>query len=355
MSSTLRSIFAACVLSAWLPGAALAHHSANLTFDPNRLIEIKGEVVEWRFKNPHTLMVLDGVEVVGGVDSRQGIQRWEIESSAATGLRARGIDESTFRPGDRIRVRGNPARNASSHRANAFGGAGGFFREDGTRFETSTTQTLPAPVAAKGTGVERLAGIWRSPAQPYGASSPLALTAAGKAAVAGYDQKLSPANTCESMSIPDVFNAPYLVTIEVAPERIVVRNQAYSVERSIPLDGKAAPADPARKFGTVRGRVQDGKLVVDSDGYPASRWGLGAATQVMGAGTDIPSSTRKAVSETFSVSDDGLTLIYQYTVSDAEYLTAPFSHRVEMARQPDGLPVFPYDCDKESAAQFSRD
>jgi hypothetical protein len=172
--------------------------------------------------------------------------------------------------------------------------------------------------------------------------------------VAGYDQKLSPANTCEPMSIPDVFNAPYLVTIDVTPERVVVRNQAYNVERTVPLDGTAARADPAARFGTVRGRVQDGKLIVDSEGYPASRWGLGAATQVMGAGTDIPSSTRKAVTETFSVSDDGLTLIYEYTVSDPEYLSQPFSHRVELPRQPDDLTVYPYDCDPQSASQFSR-
>jgi hypothetical protein len=354
MSSTLRSLFAASLLSACASGAALAHHSANVTFDPNRVIEIRGEVVEWRFKNPHTLLVVNGVEV--GAESREGAQRWEIESSAATSLRARGMDENTFRPGDRIVVRGNPARNASSHRANAFGGGGaGFFRADGSRFETAAPRPTSAPVAAKGTGVARLAGIWRSPAQPYGASSPLSLTAGGKAAVASYDQKLSPANTCEPMSIPDVFNAPYLVTINVTPERVVVRNQAYSVERTIPLDGKPAPADPAGRFGTVRGRVQDGKLIVDSNGYPASRWGLGAATQVMGAGTDIPSSTRKAVSETFSVSDDGLTLIYEYTVSDPEYLTQPFSHRVELPRQPDDLPVYPYDCDPKSASQFSRD
>jgi hypothetical protein len=75
----------------------------------------------------------------------------------------------------------------------------------------------------------------------------------------------------------------------------------------------------------------------------------------MGAGTDIPSSTRKTVSETYAVSDDGLTLIYEYTVSDPEYLTQPFSHRVELPRQPDDLPVYPYDCDPKSASQFSRD
>ncbi len=70
MSSTLRSLFAASLVSACGSGTALAHHSANVTFDPNRVIEIRGEVVEWRFKNPHTLLVLNGVEVDGGAESR---------------------------------------------------------------------------------------------------------------------------------------------------------------------------------------------------------------------------------------------------------------------------------------------
>jgi hypothetical protein len=96
-------------------------------------------------------------------------------------------------------------------------------------------------------------------------------------------------------------------------------------------------------------------LVIESSGYPASAWGLGAATQVMGAGADVPSSAQKTVVERFSASENGLALIYEYTVEDPVYLTESFSHRVEMARLPDDTVFYVYDCDVESASQFSRD
>ena len=182
------------------------------------------------------------------------------------------------------------------------------------------------------------------------------LTAAGREAWERYDQKLSPANTCEPMSIPDIHNAPsYIVTIEIADKQAVLKNQAYKVVRTIPLDGSEAPADPKQQFGIVRGRIDNGALVVESRAYPASKWGLDAATQIMGAGADVPSSPQKTVVERFSVSPDGLKLTYEYTVQDPVYLAAPFSHRVEWARLPSNTTVYPYDCDVESASQFSRD
>ena len=53
--------------------------------------------------------------------------------------------------------------------------------------------------------------------------------------------------------------------------------------------------------------------------------------------------------------DDGLTLVYEYAVNDPVYLAEPFSHRIEMARLPGDTPVYPFDCDVQSASQFSRD
>jgi hypothetical protein len=158
------------------------------------------------------------------------------------------------------------------------------------------------------------------------------------------------------MSIPDIFNAPVtVVTIEIGADEAVVRNQAYSVARTIPLGETAARADAAGRFGLVRGRIEGDALVIESRDYPASAWGLGAATQIMGAGADVPSSEQKTVVERFSTTADGLTLIYEYTVSDPVYLNEPFSHRVEMARLPNDTVFYPFDCDIESASQFSRD
>jgi hypothetical protein len=353
MAIRARVLFSAGFVAVAVLGAANAHHSVTGSFDPSRSIEITGEVVEWRFRNPHTLLVVDGTAVIDG--KRDDVERrWEIESSAAAGLRTSGVDEKTFVRGARVTVKGMPHRNATTYRANAFANAGSFLDANGNDIIGENFAT--APVAATGVGSQRLDGLWRPPFQPNPATTPLSLTAAGRQAWERYDQKRSPANTCEPMSIPDIYNAPsYIVTIEIADNRAVVSNQAYKVVRTIPLDGSEAPADPKQQFGIVRGRIDDGALVIESRAYPASAWGLGAATQIMGAGADVPSSAQKTVVERFSVSPDGLELTYEYTVQDPVYLAAPFTHRVRWARIANDTPIYPYDCDVESASQFSRD
>ena len=248
------------------------------SFDTTRTIEITGEVVEWRFRNPHTLLVVDGTAVIDG--ARDDVKRrWEIELSAAAGLRAAGVNESTFTRGARVTVKGIPHRNPTVYRANAFASDGSFLDANGKSMFGENPFT--APVAATGVGSQQLGGLWRPPFQPNPATTPLALTAAGREAWERYDQKLSPANTCEPMSIPDIYNAPnYIVTIEIADKQAVVRNQAYQIVRTIPLDGSEAAADPKQQFGIVRGRIDNGALVIESRAYPASAWGLGAATQI---------------------------------------------------------------------------
>jgi hypothetical protein len=357
MTRRVRAFLSAGLLVLCAPGAALSHHSVAASFDPSRSIEVTGDVVEWRFRNPHSLLVVHGIAVIDGTPD-SAPQRWEIETSPSAAMRAMGIDETTFAPGVRVKVTGIPHRNANVHRMNAFANRGAFLTEDGRPFyeggfiEGPTTATTAPDLV----GVARLRGHWRPPFQPNGRTTPLALTDAGRKAWEAYDQKLSPANTCESMSIPDIFNAPIVVvTIEIGTDEAVVRNQAYNVVRTIPLRGPAAPADAASRFGIVSGHIDGDALVIESSDYPASKWGLGAATQIMGAGADVPSSEQKTVVERFSVSEDGLTLIYDYTVDDPVYLTEPFSHRVEMARLPDDTVFYTFDCDVESASQFSRD
>ena len=282
MTVRARVFFLAGVLAVAAVGMAQAHHSVTGSFDTKKTIEITGEVIEWRFRNPHTLLVVDGTAVIDG--ARDDVKRrWEIESSAAAGLRPAGVNESTFTRGARVIVKGIPHRNATTYRANAFASDGSFLDANGKSIFGGAESQPASPVAATGVGAQRLAGLWRPPFQPNPATTPLALTAAGREAWERYDQKLSPANTCESMSIPDIYNAPnYIVTIEIADKQAVVRNQAYQVVRTIPLDGSEAPADPKQQFGIVRGRIDNGALVIESRAYPASAWGLGAATQIHG-------------------------------------------------------------------------
>jgi hypothetical protein len=165
------------------------------------------------------------------------------------------VDENTFARGSVVTVKGIPHRNATTYRANAFASSGSFLDANGRSIFGGGVARAAAPaVAAKGVGAQRLVGLWRPRFQANPPTTPLALTPAGRAAGEGYDQKRSPANTCESMSIPNLYNAPsYVVTIGIGGKQAGLRNQAYKVVRTVPLDGSEAPADPEQQFGLVPG------------------------------------------------------------------------------------------------------
>src|SRR5262245_47166878 len=99
MHALLRGLIVPAVLAvlAALPSAVLAHHSFFGRFDTQTLVEIEGEVTEVLWRNPHAYF---GVRV-DGVD-------WDIETSSLTVLKRMGIEESTIRVGDRIRIAANP-------------------------------------------------------------------------------------------------------------------------------------------------------------------------------------------------------------------------------------------------------
>lgn len=200
-----------------------------------------------------------------------------------------------------------------------------------------------------------MAGRWNAPggfARAEG--SPLPLNAAGRAAWDSYDAKLSPANTCEPMNFPDMFNAPYLFDVRVEGNTLVIHNQPWEAERRIPLDGSAVNTLPDGIFGVVRGRLDGAAVVLESERFPPSRWGLGSATQFLGSGADVPSSTQKKLTERFTLSADGLTLNYDYTLEDPAYLSQPFNGRLQFIRLAADTPMYPYDCEEEAASMFSR-
>src|SRR5688572_32631461 len=91
---------------------ASAHHSVTTHFDMTRSIEIRGVVVDFKLRSPHASLVVDGQSYVDGVLQDETVQRWEIESSAAPGLRAMGITPETFKAGDTITVVAAPNRQA---------------------------------------------------------------------------------------------------------------------------------------------------------------------------------------------------------------------------------------------------
>lgn len=348
----MKSISSAFILALVLVLPAQAHHSFTANFDMAKQIELRGTIVDFKLRSPHSSMVVDAISYIDGIAQQDTAQRWEIESMATAGMRRMGVTPDTFRPGNGITIIGNPNRDPAFRFINA----SNFTLADGSRY--SFRDSEPYQQAGEGAvagleGLDRLAGRWSSRGG-FGNQMILPLTEQGRAAWDAYDAKLSPANTCEPMNFPDMFNAPYLADLRFEDGVVFIYNQAWEVERRIPLDGRPVRPRLDGLFGVVRARTEGGTLILESGGYVPSRWGIGSATQKLGGGKDMPASARKTLVERFSVSADGNTLSYEYTISDPIFLSAPYSDRVELVRVADDTPMYEYDCELEAASMWSR-
>lgn len=358
MKNTSR-LLVLCLLS--LPTLpATAHHSRS-AFDLATTVEVRGEIVEYRYRSPHAYLVVDGIAYVGGERVSADVERWEWESQSIPVLVARGEDGNTYKAGDAVTLRGNPSRREGQHFA-LLSETVSINGQPLTAQASSRTTNVRRAAAEGGvapepgvSGVNLIAGRWVPVFVPPGSSSVLPLTEAALQAWQQYDPKLSPANTCESMGVPEIFHAPfYLYDITLSGNAAILTTEAYEIRRTVPLDGSQVPADDTGAHGVVKGRIDGDALVIESTGFRASRWGLGAATQLNGGGADVPSSDQKTLTERYTTSADGRTLYYDYTLNDPLYLTEPYSHRISFQRVPADTPMYPYECDVESASAFSR-
>lgn len=82
-----------------------AHHSIAGVYDNQRPVTIDGVVTQYQFVSPHPYLDLR--------DSRTS-QTWRLEMDNRGELSSIGVNEQTFRPGDRLIVTGSPARRGAN-------------------------------------------------------------------------------------------------------------------------------------------------------------------------------------------------------------------------------------------------
>ena len=102
---TLRSVFFGVLVLA--AGAAYAHHSAPVFYKVDERTTVSGTVTEFRFTNPHAILKL---EVVGEDGEKQ---QWTAETTSPSILRRRGWSQTSFMPGDKVKLEGMPSLDGS--------------------------------------------------------------------------------------------------------------------------------------------------------------------------------------------------------------------------------------------------
>jgi hypothetical protein len=92
-------ILAACLAGAlvMIAGSVSAHHSFSM-FNMELPTELEGTVQEFRYTNPHTMLLLRVKGKEGGTAT------WNLEGMGPTALERDGWTSRTLKPGDQIKL-----------------------------------------------------------------------------------------------------------------------------------------------------------------------------------------------------------------------------------------------------------
>jgi len=99
---------AGCVLTTQVN--VYAHHSFAATYFEDQTVTIKGKLVQFLYRNPHSFVHVEAP------DDKGVMQTWAVEWGAGGQLSRDGVTRETLKPGDEVEIKGNPGRNPDDHR-----------------------------------------------------------------------------------------------------------------------------------------------------------------------------------------------------------------------------------------------
>jgi hypothetical protein len=83
---------------------AVAHHSFEVEYDPNKVVQGTGVVTKVEWTNPHMRVYVDVTEPNGSVTS------WNLELGAVNSVLRRGWKREDLKPGEKITFKGYGGR-----------------------------------------------------------------------------------------------------------------------------------------------------------------------------------------------------------------------------------------------------
>jgi hypothetical protein len=109
---TALGLAAVAMAGALLAAAAplIAHHSYAALYFEDETIEVEGEVLEFQFQNPHSWVHVMAADPFGQR------RHYAVEWGGRSSLQDQGIDKSTLRSGDQVRIWASPNRDSKDNR-----------------------------------------------------------------------------------------------------------------------------------------------------------------------------------------------------------------------------------------------
>jgi len=344
----MRKVMIGLVFVALPAQVPLAHHSVAGFFDSDDLVEIEGIIKNVRWRNPHTVFLVDVTEPSGEITT------WTIESGALGVLRSRGLAREFVQVGDRVKVTGDNslrsrpemfARNMLlSNGKEVLLTAGSFPRystsEDSEILEATFDDDVISAAISNADGIFR---VWSSNIEERPTSGgsmfseQLPLTEAARAVRARYDAGDEALLGCTSWSMPRLMTNPLPMEYVRDGNTIVQRFEENDSVRIIHMrpEHTGAPDKPTM-FGYSTGRWDGETLVVETTGVAPERFD--------NAGT--PFSEDMHLIERITPSGDGKRLDYRLRVSDPQTFTEPLDVERYWEWRPE-IQVGAYACDQD--------
>ena len=321
---------AALALTAMLPIVVAAHHS-HATIDQNDIRTYKGVVVKYGWTMPHVYLKVDAPNEAGE------IVEYSIELQHPPAMKGMGWDRNSFKPGDRIVWQGAHDKD----KARAYTSLHWAERPDGTRIGAAKGEEEVIVPSTDFTGLWRRSDVGGFKPH-YTPPEGWPLSATGIEMVKNFDEDQNPMVTCGNPGPPKSMIVPYPVSFTRPDEHtVVMERELMKDKRIVYLDGDHGPGAPS-KMGHSVGRFAGDEFIVETTNFIADQWGTH---------TGINSSEQKQLVERFKLSDDGLFLMAEITVTDPVYFTEPvvFNHRWRKLADRD---VIQAPCTMESALLY---
>lgn len=327
------------VVAATISTAAYAHHS-RAAFKLDKTVQMVGVLTEVSWTNPHLYYKAQ-------ITNDQGVtEDWIFEGGNVSGAIRTGWQKDSVKVGDHVVLEAFVNRDAAIkyallERVTLTATGETFPKRDLTR-------TSPVKPSTDFTGTWALTGRNNRDGEHFGAPKDLTqLTPLGKQQIAAFDTKNDPYFRCIMISTPRVIfgAAGYRITRDA--KTIEILKEHSDRHRVIHMDGAKKPANfkPSMDGWSV-GRIEkDGTLVVETDGFEPTPWGIARG---------VDSSAQKKSVERYKLNPDGLGITASYTITDPVYLTAPYTVHGNYRKVADY--EFPKEppCDPEIASRHLR-
>jgi uncharacterized protein DUF6152 len=342
----MRNLVVVGALALLCSRSTFAHHSVAAEFDTSQQTELKGEITQVWFANPHVRYRLTVTKADGSTED------WELQGGNVTGLIRQGWTEDSLRIGDRVTASGDlgwndakklrirevvttdgrvvPARNRPAQNRDTIVAS-----TDRDYTYHPGAQKYPVDI----TGPWRNDYQWRVTVDDL-EPKPIPFTAAGKKLFEATEPWHDTTLRCMAMGLPRVFGAPYNMDIVDAGTHYLMIYLEHNTPRRVWMDGRSAPADaPATPMGFSVGKWDGNALVIETT-HLSPGWLEGSGLPMSGDGTRVV--------ERYEPSADRLSMARTMTIYDPAYYTAPLVRQRSSARGDDVSLTEQAPCDPDS-------